>query len=361
VQLLLYYDDSTTAVRLPVLLDREKTVITAARGRKAPAFMFANDGDYGYALVLPDSASVRWMESRIGTVRDDFTRAMLWGALWDLVREARLSPARYAALALRELPSERDEQIAGSLVGRINTALTRYADHPAVDTLRARAEVVLLRGAADSALAYGQRKAQLDAVINLARDSASFARLDGWLDTNIAAGLPLRAPTRWAIVTRLMAGNAPTAEARLRAETLRDSTTEGKRQAFVAEAARPTAASKREYFTRWFADQSLNEEWVTSSLRAFHDPERGELTRNFLLPALDTLPWIQQHRRIFFLGSWLGATIGGQTTAEALADIDAWLRSHPALAVDLRQKILQSRDELERTVAIRRAFGPRAM
>ena len=33
------------------------------------------------------------------------------------------------------------------------------------------------------------------------------------------------------------------------------------------------------------------------------------------VPALDTLPWIQQHRRIFFLGSWLGATIGGQGSA----------------------------------------------
>jgi aminopeptidase N len=147
----------------------------------------------------------------------------------------------------------------------------------------------------------------------------------------------------------------------LRAETRRDSTTEGKRQAFVADAARPTAAAKREYFTRWFADQALNEEWVTSSLRAFHDPERGDLTRAYLVPALDTLPWIQQNRRIFFLGSWLGATIGGQTSADALSDIDAWLRAHPALAPDLRQKVLQSRDELERTVAIRRAFGKRAM
>ncbi len=361
MQLLLYYDDSTAAVRLPVLLDHERTVVSAARGRNAPAFVFANDGDFGYALVLPDTASVRWLERRIGSVKDDFTRAMLWGALWDLVREARLSPVRYAALALRELPTERDEQLAGNLVGRITTALTRYAEHASADTLRARAEQVLLRGAADTTLAYGQRKAQLDAVISLAQDSVALARLDGWLDANAAAGVPLRPPTRWAIVTRLIARSSPYADARLRAEARRDSTTEGKRQAFVAEAARPTSTSKGEYFTRWFADQSLNEEWVTSSLRAFHDTERGDLTRAFLIPALDTLPWIQQNRRIFFLGSWLGATIGGQTSAEALSDIDAWLRAHPALAADLRQKVLQSRDELERTVAIRRAFGQRAM
>ena len=119
--------------------------------------------------------------------------------------------------------------------------------------------------------------------------------------------------------------------------------------------------NKQQYFTRWFADRELNEEWVTTSLRAFHDPDRAELTRAYLVPALDTLPWIQQHRRIFFLGSWLGATIGGQSSAESLADIDRWIAAHPTLAPDLRQKILQSRDELERTVAIRRAFSKGTM
>ena len=118
-----------------------------------------------------------------------------------------------------------------------------------------------------------------------------------------------------------------------------------------------SVANKRALFSRWFADASLNEEWVTSSLRAFNDPEWSALTLEFLTPALDTLPWIQQNRRIFFLGSWLGAVLGGQTSEAALQRVDAWLAARPTLAPDLRQKILQSRDELARTVAIRRRFG----
>lgn len=356
VQLLLYYTDRP-AVRLPVEMRGDTTVVTAAAGRPAPAFVFANDADYGYALVLPDSGSVRWLEQQIGTVRDDFLRAMLWGALWDLVREARLSPTRYAEMVLRELPQERDEQIAGTLVGRLSTVIGRYSADAAREALLARAEPLLLRGAADSTRSYGQRKSQLDAVIGLARTPASLGQLDAWLARDSIAGLPLRAPTRWSIVTRLVARDAPTAAARLAAEARRDSTSEGQRQAFVADAARPDAAHKQALFTRWFADATLNEEWVTSSLRSFHDPDQRALTTRYLTAALDTLPWIQQNRRIFFLGSWLGATIGGQSEAEALAIIDRWLAAHPTLGADLRQKILQSRDELERTVRIRRRFG----
>ena len=100
-----------------------------------------------------------------------------------------------------------------------------------------------------------------------------------------------------------------------------------------------------------------------------HDAERGlgdrepphvqragrqsALTLPYLVPALDSLPWIQKNRRIFFLGSWLGGFIGGQQSPEALAEIDAFLARPPKLPLDLRQKILQTRDDLERTVRIR--------
>jgi aminopeptidase N len=355
VQLLLYYANRP-AVRLPVEMRGDTTVVTAAAGRPAPDFVFANDGDYGYAIVLPDSMSVQWLERQLSDVPDDFLRAMLWGSLWDLVRDAQLSPTRYAEMVLRALPRERDEQITGTLVGRLATVIGRYTDRATGDALLARAEPLLLRGAADSTLSYGQRKSQLDAVIGLARTPASLAALDVWLDRDSIVGLPLRPPTRWAIVTRLTATGSATAAARLATEARRDSSSEGQRQAFVADAARPDSAHKRALFTRWFSDASLNEEWVTSSLRSFHDTDQAALTQPYLVPALDTLPWIQQHRRIFFLGSWLGATISGQRDAAALATIDGWLATHAALAPDLRQKIRQSRDELERTVRIRRTF-----
>jgi aminopeptidase N len=360
MQVLLAYADGRTE-RLPVEIRTTSLEVTAARDRPAPAFVFANDGDYGYALVLPDSASVTWLEHHIGTVRDDFLRAMLWGSLWDLVREARLAPERFAALALREIPREADEQLSGALVGRLGTALTRYASAAVRDSMLPRVDAMLLAGAGDTSRVYGTRKNFLDASIGLARSDSALRRISRWLDGDSAMGLPLRAPTRWAIVTRLVSRGTGDSEVRLAAETRRDSTNEGRRLAFVANAARPVAANKQVMFTRWFADSSLNEEWVTSSLRSFNDPEHAGLTRRFLEPSLDTLPWIQKNRRIFFLGSWLGAVFGGQASAESLKAIDIWLSSRPSLPADLRQKILQSRDELERTVAIRSRFAPNAV
>lgn len=346
------------AVQLPVELRGDTTIVPGAAGRAAPAFVYANEGDFGYALVLPDSASVNWLEQHLSTVSDDFLRAMLWGSLWDLVRDAQLSPVRFARMALQALPMERDEQLAGALVGRLTTAVSRYSPAPVRDALLPDVESLLLRGAGDTTRSYGTRKAHLDAYIGLAQRPAALTQLRGWLQADSAMGIAVRAPTRWALVTRLIARAAPDADSLIAAESQRDATTEGQRQAFVAMAAKPDSAIKAHLFARWFRDAALNEEWVTSSLRSFHDPEQQQLSRPYLTAALDTLPWIQANRRIFFLGSWLGATLNGQTDRAALELVDEWLTAHPALAPDLRQKVLQARDDLERTVRIRATAWP---
>jgi hypothetical protein len=258
---------------------------------------------------------------------------------------------------MRALPRERDEQLAGALVGRLNTALSRYAGETVRDALLPEVERLLLRGARDTSATYGSRKAHLDSYVALARRDGALRQLRDWLAGDSAAGLPLRAPTRWSMVTSLISQGAADRDSLIAAERRRDNTTEGQRQAFVASAAAPDSATKQFLFDRWFRDASLNEEWVTSSLRAFHDPDQQRLTRRYLVAALDTLPWIQKNRRIFFLGSWLSGTIGGQTDREALTIIDTWLAAHPSLAPDLRQKVLQSRDELERTVRVRERFA----
>ncbi len=355
VEVLLGYADAPP-VRIPVELRGRVTEVRVA-GRTAPDFVFANAGDFGYAIVRLDERSMRWLELHIGAVRDDFLRAMLWGALWDQVRDARMDPARFVQAALRELPRETDEQIVPVVLGRLSRAVSAYLSRAEEARVRPDLERVLLAIANDTARSYGVRKNHLDTYVGLAQSSGALRTLDALLDSATTAGAPLRAPTRWAIVTALVSRGAPMADARLAAESRRDSTTEGRRRAFVAGAARADSSTKAQYWDRYFGDRALNEDWVTASLRAFHDPAQDALTRRYLVPALDSLPWIQRNRRIFFLGNWVSSALDGQRSADALAAVDVMLRQRTDLPRDLRDKILQSRDELQRTVAIRRAFA----
>lgn len=342
-----------------VLLDASFTGATAsvagAAGLPAPDYVWANDGDEAYGLFLPDARTRAWAAANVGGIADPLLRALIWTALWDALREGQFPPAAFVAAVLRDLPAERNEQISRTILGRAATALGLYMPDAAAP-LRAPWEAALIARCSDEALIYGLRKDALDRLISTARGEAALSHLRALLaGTTQFAGKPIGQPTRWAIVRRAISIAAPDAAALLAAEQQRDRSTEARKDAFIAAAARPDPAVKAEYFRRYREDAALNEAWASDSLGPFNSPEQAALTLPYLAPALAQLDWIQRNRRIFFLPAWIDAFIGGQTSGQALAIVDGFLAGNPGLALDLKRKILLARDELERTVRIRGA------
>jgi aminopeptidase N len=341
-------------VVLPVTFAGATTVVEGAAGLPVPDYVWSNDGDFGYGMFLLDDRSAERVAAHVGGTRDDLLRAQLWGALWDRVRAGRMPAARFLEAAIRELPRERDEQIADAVLGRASIALTLYLRPGEAALAAPEWERFLHTRAGDPALSYGMRKASLDALVATTRTAAGRAVLREYLaGLRKFDGKPVQQPTRWAIVGTLAALGEPKPSALIVAEAARDTSAEGARRAFVAGAAIPTAAARAEYFRRYLDDPRLNEEWATASLGAFNDPARPELSLPHLRASLDRLEWIRDNRRIFFLPRWVNAFVGGQTTREALAVVDRFLAENPRLPADIRRKVLQARDELELTVRVR--------
>jgi aminopeptidase N len=353
-EVLLFYSDRPP-MRIPVELRSRTTQVAAATGKPAPDFVFANARDYGYFLLLLDSASVHALENgALARVDDPFLRAMLWGSLWDQVRNYRMRPERFVRLALRTLPRETDEQVVPFVLARLGRAVSAYLLPRARDSIQLDVERMLWDAAGDKSRPYGIRKAYVEAFVDLAASPDGIAKLDTLISADSVAGEPLKDPTRWDIATRLLELGAPEAESRYAEQVKRDTTPDGRRRAFIAAAGRPSAETKRTYFTRYFADATLNEDWASGSLGEFNALEHQALTFPYMRPALDSLPFIQAHRRIFYLETWLAAYMRGQTGDSALTVVRQYLADNPRLPVDLRRKVLQHADELERTVRIRR-------
>jgi aminopeptidase N len=168
-------------------------------------------------------------------------------------------------------------------------------------------------------------------------------------------GVELRQLDRWNLVTALIALNDSEADAVFRAEQQRDPTGDGLKYAYIATAARPDGKTKQQYFQDYLHDPSRPEDWVEESLDAFNYWNQSELTEPYLKPALEALPQIKRERKIFFLVGWLDAFIGGQQSPASQAEVHDFLRTAD-LDHDLRLKILQAVDELDRTVQIRQKF-----
>jgi aminopeptidase N len=342
--------------RIPVALEGRSAVVRELAGAPAPRYVFANHGDYAYGRFVLDDASRAAVLADVGGVDDPFLRALLLDTLWDEVRDARLAPLAYIDLALAQAPRETDELTVASLVGRTQTALRWYLSDAQRAAAAPRVEAALLAGMT-KAPDKGQRITYFRAFAGAATTAAARAELKALLaGTREVPGVALSSRDRFRIIERLLALGDADAEALLAAQSQADPSDNGRRYAYAAGAARPDPAAKRRQFAGWLEDPALAESWIEESLAPFNTVEHASSTAPFLAPALAQLPKLKRERKIFFVNNWVAAFLGGQTSPEALASARAFLRAGK-LDPDLRRKVLESLDGLERTVRIREKFS----
>ena len=115
--------------RVPVQVpaDAAAVVLPAATVRPEPALLLPNDGDFSYCKIRLDPVSQNALASSLGRLSDPLSRAVAWNGVRDLVRDGEVAPRQYLALAVRHLPAETDDSIAGHVIGYARwTVADRY-------------------------------------------------------------------------------------------------------------------------------------------------------------------------------------------------------------------------------------------
>jgi aminopeptidase N len=355
-QIALGYADGTVRTLRAELTEKSAEVQLGREPTACPAWVFANNDDHAYGLFLLDAKSQAAVMQTVAATPDLFRRTLLWGALWDAVREAQLDPAQYAQRALDALPQERDELLAASLLGRTQTAAHRYVSATAQKELLLRgANLAIDRMLHDDD--HDLRIVWFRSLTGFGAQGVGQAAMKQLLGGQLTIpGVSLRQQDRWSLVTALLAYGDPEAGAYFDAEQKRDPSGDGRKFAYVAQAARPDAATKEHYFDDYLHNPQQSEDWISSSLGAFNYWNQPELTAPYLEPALAALNQVKRERKIFFLVAWLDAFMDGQQSKASLEVVEKYLATaNPD--PDLRLKILQSMDELERTVRIREKFA----
>jgi aminopeptidase N len=318
-------------------------------------YVFGNHQDFGYGRFLLNRQSREYVLEHLGEEKDSFQRALLWGSLWDSVREAELAPAEYIELAIRTIGVERDEVTVQSILNRVSIALNAYSTKEQAAQVAPRLEQILLDGMLKSET-VGLRITFFRAFQTMAVTDSARAELKKILDGSLVVpGLQLRPRDRFDIVTQLLARGDRDAPALLEGLQRTETSDDAKRYAYAAAAAIGTEANKKKYFDAYLNDPKLAESWIEASVNPFNSVVQSELTLSYLQPALAELPKLKRTRKIFFVNQWLGAFVGGQCDPRALETVQLFLKTNEqTLDRDLRLKVLEAMDPLERCVKIRR-------
>lgn len=334
-------------------------------GERYQNYFFPNYGDYGYGIFLPDQESRDYILKNIQNEKDDFLRAMMWGSLWDSVREAELDPKSYVELAIKNISVETDVTTIQTIVGRVGTAMNYYLGEADANALAPKLEALLFEKMKSSATP-GERITYYRAFLNAARSDSARKTLKDILSGErfTVAGSPatpalpaLRTKDRFDIVTRLAILGDSDASKLLAELSAKETSDDAKRYAYAVGAGFGSKEAKEKYFNDFLTNKEISESWIEAATSPFNSIKHAELTLPYLEKALAELPNLKRNRKIFFVNGWLGAFIGGQKSGKALGSVNKFLADNPNLDKDLRLKILENVDVIERAVKIRATFS----
>ncbi len=331
--------------------------VRQALGRRRPAFVFANFEDYAYGRFLLDKKSRDYVVGHLDSIKDDFLRALLWGSLWDSVREAELAPSDYIELGVRLAARERDEVTLQPILARIQTAFTRYLSDEQQQIVAPRLEQLVSERMLNAETA-GLRITYFRTFREIATSRTALDNLVRVLHGELQVpGMTLRSRDRFDIIRALVAAHDERAATLLKQQSEEDKTDDAKRYAYAAAAAQPDSEVKRKYFNSYVNDTELAESWIEASVNPFNTPPQSELTLPYLEASLRELPKLKRTRKIFFVNGWLAAFIGGQCSQQSLTVVQNFLQREQSLDRDLRLKVLEASDGLERCVNIRKKYA----
>ncbi|MFI1361564.1 aminopeptidase N [Streptomyces griseochromogenes] len=249
---------------------------------KRPALLLLNDGDLTYAKIRFDDESFEAVRTGLSGLPDPLTRAVVWNALRDAVRDGELAPAVYLEAARAHLPLETDLALVHGVLAfacaHIADRYLRPEDRPAALAALTSLCRDLMRRTEDG----DNPGLRLIAVRHLIDVAAHPDTIAAWLaDGTVPGGPELDPELRWRILGRLAVLGA-TDEAAIAAELERDPSASGQEGAATCRAALPDPEAKRAAWEAMFTGEDLSNYLFTATARGFWQPEQADLVREYV-------------------------------------------------------------------------------
>ncbi|WFB10082.1 aminopeptidase N [Streptomyces sp. LX-29] len=278
--------------RIEADLGADAATVTLSFTGPRPDLLLLNDADLSYAKIRLDPTSWNTAVRALSGLPDPLTRAVVWNAARDMVRDAHLPPTTYLDAVRAHLPHETDIAIVEGVLAFARTQIAdRYlppAQRPAALATLADTCRDLLRRTEDGT-GHGLRLAAVRTFVDTATGPAE---LHHWLTGDAVPGGPTLDPElRWRILARLCVLGAAT-PADIDAELARDSSATGQEGAARCRAALPDADAKSTAWAALFDTDELSNYLFTATAEGFWQPEQHDLLAPYVpryYPAAVTL------------------------------------------------------------------------
>ena len=261
-----------------------RTDVTSLVGVKQPDLLLLNDDDLTFTKFRLDERSWKTAVAHLGDVDSSLARALIWGAAWDMTRDAEVSTGDFLDLVISGIEKESDVGVVQGVLRQLKAAIDQFSAPANRAGYVRRIAAALLEFARRAEPGSDHQLAFTRSFISSAGTDDELAILVGLLDGSVVwPGLAVDTDLRWSLIQRLVTVGR-FGDDEIDAELVRDDTATGRRQAAVALAARPTAAAKAQAWVDITERTDLPNAILEATIGGFMHPDQIEL----LTPYRDT-------------------------------------------------------------------------
>jgi aminopeptidase N len=310
----------------------ERTEVPELAGQQQPDLLLLNDGDLTYAKIRLDERSLATAIGGLSKLDDSLARALVWGAAWDMTRDAEMPATQFVELVLANIGQETDAWGVSRIPTYAAQTVSSYSAPARRAELSARWEAGLRELALAAEPGSDQQLTFVRSYASTAHSEQAIVDLEALLDGSLVIDdLAVDQDLRWLLITGLAANDR--AGSRIEDELASDATISGQERAAGARAAVPTAEAKAEAWRLAVEDATTPNETALSVVLSFQRPRQEEALAPYVekyLEAAETA-WdrLGTHRAAKALEFLFPKPMA---SPELLARVDAWLESSTASA-----------------------------
>jgi aminopeptidase N len=328
----------------------ERTEVPELLGTRQPELLLLNDADLTYAKIRLDERSLKVAISDLSRVDDSLARALIWGAAWDMTRDAEMAATDFVRLVLANIGQETDSWGISRIPVYAAQAVNSLSAPESRPGLRAEWERGLRRLIDEAEAGSDSQLTFVRSYSAAAHSEEALADLAALLDGTLSfEGLAVDQDLRWTLITGL--ARAGRAGDLIDAELARDNTISGKEHAAAARAAQPTAEAKAEAWEAVVVRTDTPNETARSIVYAFHAPGHEAVLAPYVDKYLDAVSTLWEHLGTHKASTALEALFPRVLASPALLEkVDAWLATAQANPAALRY-VREGRADVARYLA----------
>ena len=302
---------------------------------QAPNYIIPNFNGNGYGRFTVDKEYTKKLPLRLIVTRDDLQRYSLLQTLFDNYLMGNIPPSYFGEL-YRNMTKERNPLIMQTCIDHM---FKIAFDHP--KTERHTLEQCIM----DILPENRHSECRRTIIRKMARNASSPEVLEQlyriWKSHNdplfdahdymqMAYRLAIMRPNEWQRILN-------TERQRLSTDLLRQEFD------YVSRACNPGADKQQQLFNELLKPENRqHESWTLQALRLLNADVREPQSNQYITASLNALEQLQQSNDVLFACDWLYALLESHKSTDARQKVEQFLRQHPNLRPQLRNKILEA-------------------